>query len=82
MSSGFVGLVRVSDHGFDNEELLTARLSLRRPMPADIDVIFAINSDPRACVHNPSDVLASREEAEGLLERWNEHWQPAARYGL
>lgn len=39
------------------EELQTARLSLRRPTAADIDAIFEIHSDPRTCLHNPSDRL-------------------------
>ncbi len=65
----------MEDHRFDNEELLTARLSLRRPTPDDIGLIFAINSDPRTCLHNPSDALGCREDAEELFERWNEHWQ-------
>jgi [ribosomal protein S5]-alanine N-acetyltransferase len=57
------------------EELVTARLSLRRPAPADIDSIFAINSDERALTHNPSDGLATRDEACQLLRRWDEHWR-------
>jgi [ribosomal protein S5]-alanine N-acetyltransferase len=58
-----------------DEELLTARLVLRRPECHDAGAIFAIHSDPRACLHNPSDTLASREEAEQLFERWDEHWR-------
>lgn len=60
---------------FDNEEILTARLSLRRPTPADIDVIYAIHCDPRACAHNPADMLATPADAEYLYHRWDEHWQ-------
>ncbi|MFG3599045.1 GNAT family N-acetyltransferase [Micromonospora chersina] len=52
---------------------MTARLSLRRPTPADIDLIRAIHSDPRACAHNPSDLLSSRAEAEDRYQRWDEH---------
>lgn len=58
-----------------DEELLTARLALRRPERHDAGAIFAIHSDLRACLHNPSDALASREEAERLFERWDEHWR-------
>lgn len=58
-----------------NEELLTARLSLRRPTPADIDAIYAIHRDRRACAHNPSDMLANRAGAESLYRRWDQHWQ-------
>lgn len=62
-------------HEFDNEELLTKRLSLRRPTPAHVDAIHAIHSDPRTCVYNPSDALASRGEAADLFGRWDDHWQ-------
>lgn len=58
----------------DNEELRTPRLSLRRPTRADIDTIYRVHSNPRACAHNPADALASRAEAEALYRRWNEHW--------
>jgi [ribosomal protein S5]-alanine N-acetyltransferase len=59
-------------------ELLTARLSLRRPTAADIDAIFEIQGDPKACVHNPSDCLSRREGAEELYQRWDDQWE---RYG-
>ena len=68
----------MSDGSRDGERLQTARLSLRRPIAADIDAIFEIHSDPRACLHNPSDRLTQREGAEELYQRWNEQWQ---RYG-
>ena len=56
-------------------ELLTARLLLRRPTGADIDAIFEIQGDARACFHNPSDRLSQREEAEELYRRWDEQWR-------
>jgi [ribosomal protein S5]-alanine N-acetyltransferase len=56
-------------------QLLTARLSLRRPTTGDIDAILAIHRDPRACIHNPSDALTTRAEAEDLFSRWDEHWR-------
>ena len=59
----------------DHEQLLTARLSLRRPVAPDIDTIYRIHSDPQACAHNRSDMLATRSEAEHLFRRWDEHWQ-------
>lgn len=62
-----------------HNQLLTERLSLRRPTPEDIDAILSIHRDPRACAHNPSDALAGREEAEALFVRWDDHW---ARYGF
>jgi ribosomal-protein-alanine N-acetyltransferase len=67
--------VCVSDGIRAGEELLTARLSLRRPTAADIDAIFEIHSDPRACIHNPSDRLTQHEGAEELYQRWNEQWE-------
>jgi len=68
----------VTDQGL-GQELLTARLSLSRPTTDDIDAIFAIHNDPRACAHNPSDALATLTEAAALLERWDDHWQ---RFGV
>jgi [ribosomal protein S5]-alanine N-acetyltransferase len=65
----------VSDGRRGGEELQTARLSLRRPTGGDIDAIFEIHSDSRACLHNPSDRLTQREEAEELYQRWNEQWE-------
>jgi len=58
-----------------DEELLTPRLALRRPVRQDTGAIFSIHSDPRTCVHNPSDALTTREDAELLFERWDEHWR-------
>jgi ribosomal-protein-alanine N-acetyltransferase len=68
----------VSDGSRGGEELRTARLSLRRPTAGDIDPIFEIQGDPRACLHNRSDCLTRREEAQELYQRWNEQWE---RYG-
>jgi ribosomal-protein-alanine N-acetyltransferase len=56
-------------------EIVTARLTLRRPVPADLETIFAIHSDAQACLHNPSDLLATRSDAEHLYGRWDEHWR-------
>jgi [ribosomal protein S5]-alanine N-acetyltransferase len=67
------------EHRFDSEKLLTTRLALRRPVAADIDDIFRIHRDPRACAHNLSDLLATRDDAEDLFRRWDRHW---ARHGF
>jgi RimJ/RimL family protein N-acetyltransferase len=56
-------------------EIVTARLALRRPGPADLETIFAIHRDPEACRHNPSDLLATAADAEHLYGRWDEHWR-------
>jgi ribosomal-protein-alanine N-acetyltransferase len=58
-----------------DEELSTTRLSLRRPTEDDIDAIFAIHSDPATCVHNPSDALSQRRDAEKLYRAWNDVWE-------
>ncbi|HEV7647049.1 MAG TPA: GNAT family N-acetyltransferase [Actinophytocola sp.] len=58
-----------------DEELLTTRLSLRRPVATDVDAILAVHSDPRACAHNPSDTLVNHAEAAGLFAYWDEHWR-------
>ena len=57
-----------------DEDMTTERLSLLRPTRADVDAIFSINGNQRACVHNPSDRLATRDEALQLFRRWDEHW--------
>ncbi|MEU9040422.1 MULTISPECIES: GNAT family N-acetyltransferase [unclassified Kitasatospora] len=58
-----------------HRELTTLRLSLRRPSEADTDAILAVHSDPAACLHNPSDALATRAEAEELYGRWDALWE-------
>lgn len=57
------------------EQIVTARLTLSRPTPAAVDAIFSIHSDQRACAHNPSDMVATRDEAGLLFRRWDEHWR-------
>jgi [ribosomal protein S5]-alanine N-acetyltransferase len=59
----------------DHEYLLTPRLSLSRPTNADIDAIHGIHRTPQACAYNPSETLASRDSAEDLFRRWDEHWK-------
>jgi hypothetical protein len=56
----------MSERSDTAEELKTARLWLRRPEEADIDVILDVHSDPGTCVHNLSDALTRHEEAEQL----------------
>jgi [ribosomal protein S5]-alanine N-acetyltransferase len=57
------------------DELLTTRLSLRRPETGDAAAVLAVHADPLACAHNPADALATMAEAEELLGRWQDHWQ-------
>ncbi|MFF8958379.1 GNAT family N-acetyltransferase [Streptomyces sp. NPDC014894] len=59
----------------DCARLLTPRLSLRRPVPADVDAVLAIHRDPRTCLHNPSDALTRRAEAEALCRSWHDQWE-------
>jgi ribosomal-protein-alanine N-acetyltransferase len=65
----------MGERRFDNEELLTARLSLRRPTMEDVDTIHSIHSDRRACAHNLADLLTTRADAEDRHRRWDEHWR-------
>lgn len=58
-----------------DEELSTTRLSLLRPAEDDIDAIFAVHSDPATCLHNPSDALGQRRDAEELYRAWNDLWE-------
>ncbi|WBB76763.1 GNAT family N-acetyltransferase [Micromonospora sp. WMMD1128] len=59
----------------EHEELTTARLRLRRPTHADVDLLHALHTDPRACAHNPSDLLRDRAEAQERFRRWDGHWR-------
>lgn len=61
--------------GEHHEQLLTARLSMRRPTLADIGAIDRMHRDPMACAHNPSDMLSGYSDAEDLYRRWDEHWR-------
>jgi hypothetical protein len=61
----------MSDGAPPADELRTTRLSLRRPAEADVGSIFAIHHDPETCLHNPSDTLATFEEAESLYRPWD-----------
>jgi RimJ/RimL family protein N-acetyltransferase len=58
-----------------NEELVTKRLSLRRPTEVAVGLIYSLHTDPRACEHNPADRLTNHTEAAALYHRWDEHWQ-------
>lgn len=64
----------MGDDQLGHEELLTTRLSLRRPTPAAIDAIYRIHHDPAATAHNPADMLTTRADAEDRYQRWEQHW--------
>ncbi|MGN9811707.1 GNAT family N-acetyltransferase [Micromonospora sp. BQ11] len=57
------------------DEVVTARLSLRRPTPADVARIHALHTDRRACAHNPSDLLTDVAGAEDRYRAWDAHWR-------
>lgn len=59
--------------------LHTARLSLSPPAMADAAHILEILADPRTVAHNPSDGLATLDQATELVGRWRDHWE---RYGF
>ena len=40
-----------------------------------MDAILRIHSDPRACAHNPSDMITVRAEAVDRCRRWRAHWE-------
>lgn len=54
-----------------NTVLETARLSLRRPVPADVDAILEICGDPHPGVF----AVTTRAVAQSLYDDWNEHWE-------
>jgi [ribosomal protein S5]-alanine N-acetyltransferase len=54
--------------------LLTKRLTLLRPAPADLDDVLRLLSNPRNLPAGAPEALNWREEAEGLFQRWDRHW--------
>jgi ribosomal-protein-alanine N-acetyltransferase len=53
----------------------SARLLLRAPRPADLDVVFELHADPVCTRCSASATLGRRDEAQALLQGWLEHWQ-------
>ncbi|AZD35576.1 Protein export cytoplasm protein SecA ATPase RNA helicase [Pseudomonas chlororaphis subsp. aurantiaca] len=53
---------------------LTARLLLRAPTAADLDITQLIHSDPRTQRYNPAGP-DSRESCQHRLQSWIQHWQ-------
>ena len=56
------------------DSVRTARLTLRRPSPDDLDAVFRIHGDPGANLHNPDGPQRTIEEAARLLAFFLEHW--------
>lgn len=55
--------------------LSTARWELRRPVAADAGAVLRIHRDPRACAHNPADLITSPAGAAGRCLAWVAHWR-------
>jgi RimJ/RimL family protein N-acetyltransferase len=59
----------------ETETVTTARLTLRRPRPDDVDAVFRIHGDPRTNLHNPDGPQRDRREAEAMLAFFLAHWE-------
>lgn len=57
--------------------LLTPRLRLSRPVPADLDAVHAINADPRVWTHFPSLRHTEIATTEAMMQRWARSWTEA-----
>jgi RimJ/RimL family protein N-acetyltransferase len=59
------------------ELIETERLTLARPLPADVKELFEISSDPRVWTHYPSlrpaDSGRTRKSVKRWIQGWNEH---------
>ena len=53
----------------------TERLLLRALREADLDVLYAIHSDPATSRYSPTGPMASLEEARTRLELWLSDWR-------
>ena len=58
-----------------DELVRTERLVLTRPVPADVDDVFALYSDPAVWEHYPSRRHTHRGATEELLAHVEESWQ-------
>ena len=59
------------------DDTLTPRLRLSRPVAADLDEVFAIQSDPRVWTHYPSLRHTDPETTIRMMERWERSWSDA-----
>ncbi|MDR6866485.1 RimJ/RimL family protein N-acetyltransferase [Microbacterium resistens] len=55
-------------------DTLTPRLRLSRPTPADADVLYAINADPRVWTHYPTLRHTDAGQSAAMLAGWIGHW--------
>ncbi|MGR6922506.1 GNAT family N-acetyltransferase [[Actinomadura] parvosata] len=56
------------------ETVQTARLVLSRVMPADLDAVHEIHSDPRTSVYHPSGPVTDLESSRAMLDLWLADW--------
>nr|WP_201468644.1 GNAT family N-acetyltransferase [Microbacterium hydrocarbonoxydans] len=59
------------------DDLFTDRLRLSRAVPADLDAVFAIQSDPRVWAHYPTLRHTDAEMTIRMMQRWERSWQTA-----
>jgi RimJ/RimL family protein N-acetyltransferase len=59
------------------DDTFTPRLRLSRPVAADLDAVFAIQSDPRVWTHYPSLRHTDPETTIRMMERWERSWSDA-----
>ena len=60
---------------FDIDQLHTERLFLRRPVPSDVPVYFAIFGDPATNLYNPNGPLPDVAAAEAAIATRVAHWE-------
>lgn len=58
-------------------DTLTERLRLSRPVPADLDAVFAIQQDPRVWTHFPSLRHTEVATTASMMKRWDDSWAAA-----
>jgi len=59
------------------EEFLTERLTLARPVPGDLDEVFAIHHDPRVWTHFPSLRHLDTAPTLAMMRAWDASWTDA-----
>lgn len=58
-------------------EFHTERLVLRRPVPQDLDEVFAIHHDPRVWTHFPSLRHLDTAPTLAMMQGWERSWSDA-----